>query len=506
MNVALPNVTFAEEAGFSQRAGVPRIATGIPGLDMVLGGGLPAGRTCLVAGPPGSGKTTVGNQLAFNHAAMGRHAVVATLMTETHDVLLANLASFAFFDATRVGERVSYLNLFDALEHDGLDGVIAAIRRVTRETGALLLVIDGATVIEDVAASPLAIRRFAQQLQAQAMVLGATTVLLTSQNRDQLGVLGAHVDGVMALSNDRVESRHLRQLEVLKLRGGPHVDGAHAFAITEAGLVVFPRLESVVGWQRRPEQSQGARLLGTGIPGLDTMVGGGLLPFSSTLLMGTPGAGKTLLGLSFLLEGAAQGERGLLTGFHETEPDLIATAAGIGLDLRSAIERGLVRILWDPPLEVSADAWAWRLLAIVREHRPQRVFVDAINDVERLITSSQRTPTFVAALTNELRTLGATTLVATEIDAYVDEQLAIPIPATSATMDNGILLRQVELGSALHRIISIMKARQITTDPAIRRFSIGEDGIRIGAPFAGAKRLLTGSADSTQMLPADGSP
>jgi KaiC/GvpD/RAD55 family RecA-like ATPase len=91
--------------------GVSRIATGVPGLDLVLGGGLPAGRTCLVAGPPGSGKTTLGNQLAFAHAAMGAYAVVATLLTETHDLLLANLASFQFLDAALVGERVSYLNL-----------------------------------------------------------------------------------------------------------------------------------------------------------------------------------------------------------------------------------------------------------------------------------------------------------------------------------------------------------------------------------------------------------
>lgn len=177
-------------------AGSARLETGISGLDAVLGGGLPAGRTSLVAGQPGTGKTTVGNQLAYHNATTGGRAVVATLLAETQDLMLANLASFTFFDASFVGERVIYLNLFDALEK-GLDAVSTAIRRVVRETEASLLVVDGATVIEDIAYSPLALRRFAQQLHTQAAVLGATTLLLTGHTREELGDLGAHVDGVI---------------------------------------------------------------------------------------------------------------------------------------------------------------------------------------------------------------------------------------------------------------------------------------------------------------------
>src|SRR5215207_3427388 len=265
--------------------GPPRLETGVLGLDAILGGGIPVGRTCMVAGSPGVGKTTLGNQLAFHYAATGGRALVTTLLAETHDMMLANLRGFRFFDPALVGDRVHYLNLFDALEEEGLDGIIAAVRHMARESNASLIVVDGAAVIEDVAPSQLALRRFVQQLQAQAAMLGATTVLLTGHSRDQLEVFGAHVDGVMVLVNERFASRHVRQLEVLKLRGGRHVNGAHEFLITDDGLTVHPRLESVVGWRRPPEQP--GALLGTGVAGLDAMLGGGLMPFSSTLLMGT---------------------------------------------------------------------------------------------------------------------------------------------------------------------------------------------------------------------------
>src|SRR5687768_3517065 len=122
--------------------GPPRLETGVLGLDAVLGGGIPVGRTCMVAGAPGVGKTTRGNQLAFHHAATDGRAFVATLLSETHHLMLANLRGFCFFDPTLIGDRVHYLNLFDALAEEGLDGTIAAVRRVARENGATLIVID----------------------------------------------------------------------------------------------------------------------------------------------------------------------------------------------------------------------------------------------------------------------------------------------------------------------------------------------------------------------------
>lgn len=334
-----------------------RLPTGISGFDAITGGGLPARRTVLVTGAPGTGKTTFGNQLAFAHAARGGQVIVATLLTESHDVLLENLQSFRFFDADIVGERVRYLSLLTPLMEGGLDATIAALRREVRQGNATLLVVDGTAIADDFASSTFDLRRFAQQLESQSSLLGCTTVLLTSTSAKDSDPLWAHVNGVVLLTNRLVDSRHARMLELVKMRGARYADGAHEFVIREDGIIVFPRLESLAGRHRQPQNAR--HVLGTGVVGLDAMLGGGLMPLSTTLVMGTPGAGKTILGLSFLLEGAGRGERSLFASFHETVDDLATTAKGIGLDLRSHIESGLIRVLWNPPLELSVDEWAW---------------------------------------------------------------------------------------------------------------------------------------------------
>jgi circadian clock protein KaiC len=229
------------------------------------------------------------------------------------------------------------------------------------------------------------------------------------------------------------------------------------------------------------------------VPGLDDMLRGGIPAGSATLVLGTPGAGKTLTGLHFLVEGARRGEPGLVATFHEAPAELAAKGAGVGLALAPLLEGGLIRVLWQPGAEQSADAWARELLAQVAEHRPRRIFLESLVELERLLHGTpERLAPFLGALLGRLRAAGATVLLSAEIGSVVGQE--VRMPALSAAIDNAVLLRYVELRSHLHRLLSIIKIRDSDYDTAIREFRISSRGLEVAATFESAEAILTGAA------------
>ncbi|MGY2049430.1 RAD55 family ATPase [Methylobacterium sp. JK268] len=459
-----------------------RVPTGIAGLDEILGGGLFEGGVYIVQGTPGSGKTIFANQVCFTHAAAaGGRVLYVTLLAESHARMLAHIAGLSFFDAAAIPDRLTYLSAFRILQEEGLAGLLSLLRREAGEREASLLVLDGVMAAEESADSTFAFKKFIHELQTQAAASGATVLLLTSAGSGAEMVAAEHtmVDGLIELSSRLCGRRAERDLEVRKFRGSGFLRGRHVFRITDAGVAVFPRTEARLREPSRRDHVQGPKA-SLGVPALDRMLDGGLPPHSTTLLAGPCGIGKTTLGLQFL--GAAD-EPGLLVGFHESAAALATKAAVLGLPAAEPLAAGAIRVMWQPTTEGLIDEVCERLLADVRNRGVRRVFLDGLDAMGRLAEDEDRIIRIVAALTAELRALDVTSIVTMETD-LTGHVAGLPLSGVSlrgasAITENILLMRFVEQRSLLHRMVSVIKARDSAIDQRLRCFSIRPGGLAV---------------------------
>src|SRR5919107_4980172 len=278
---------------------IERVPSGVPGLDTILRGGFPKGGIHMLQGTPGAGKTILGNQLCYHHAAAGGRALYATLLAESHARMLLHLGTMRFFDAARLPDQIAYLSGFGALQGEGLPGLVTLLRREVTARKATVLVLDGLVAAEDQAASDTEFKTFIQELQTQAGLHGCTVFLLTTAKGQVLPPKHTMVDGIVELTDVRFGSRTERGLFVNKLRGSDYLPGRHPFRITEEGLVVYPRVEAAFRVTTRPDAARSGRL-STGVEGLDAMLGGGLPEATVTGVLGPSGIGKTTLGLHYV--------------------------------------------------------------------------------------------------------------------------------------------------------------------------------------------------------------
>lgn len=482
--------------GEKQTFELSRLRTGVTGLDAVLGGGLFNGSCNLVLGAAGTGKTVLGAQIAFNHVRRGGRALYMTVLTESHSRLLAHIATMAYFDPAIVGDGVYVVSGTKELTARGLRGLTLSIRRLVRERKATLLVLDGASIIEGSARSSRDYQTFVHELGAIADMLDCTVVLLGNSDGVSSGAARAIVDCLIVLHDQIDGMRAIRSIQVLKMRGSRHLEGIHAFDIDRRGMRVFPRVEAIVS-QRRPRPAEVHRKLGTGVQPLDEMLTGGVMAASTTLLLGAPGSGKTLFGLSFLAAGAESGERSVYFGFYESPDRLVAKGEGVGLPLSRLVEEGQLTICWQLPIERSSDDLVQRLLRVLKRTKATRLFIDGLDGIALSAAFPERLPTFVIGLSNTLRARGVTTFISQEAPPFV-ATIEIPVIGVSATVENIFLLRYVEHRAHLRRLLSILKVRESSYDSSLREFRISTDGLHVEASSESAEAILSGHARSAQ--------
>ncbi len=486
----------------STEADLERVPSGIAGIDTILGGGFLRGGLHIVQGMPGAGKTTFANQVSFNHAAAGGRALYVTLLAEYHSRMMQHLGGMSFFDPAQIPDRISYVSGFRTFRNDGLRGLLDLVRREVIANDVSLLVIDGLVASERAASDARSLSEFVHELQGVAVATDCTMFLITGNSAgDQVTPEHTMVDGILELSDQLFGWSAERTLEVAKFRGSAHLRGKHAFEIGAGGLVIYPRMEAVLARPSRPDLGSLAKA-SSGIDRLDTMLGGGLPTASTTMAMGPSGVGKTTLGLHFLSR-SSEAEPGLMFGFYETPPRILAKSREVCRPLVGLLEGGAVEVLWQPPTDGLLDAYGARLLDAVHRRGVKRLFIDGLGAFQNAANDSSRMSHYLTALMNELRVLGVTTICTLEVPDVIGPHLRTPIGDLSSLAENLVLLRYIELRSRLYRLISILKVRDSDFDPLLHQFALTDQGLAIEATNAGAEAILTtlSSTHPDELLP-----
>jgi circadian clock protein KaiC len=518
-DVERPTVSPPDESFLTAGLGVagegqplPKLPSGVPGLDQITLGGLPEGRVTLVMGTAGTGKTMLGAQFLAQGAAMEQGSVFVSFEEPVVD-LRRNLATIGWdIAAWEAAGRWAFVDgspADTALGGTGVDGsatgdypfatLVAQIGQAVDRTGATRVVLDSVNVaLSDDRRHG---RQQLRQLVGHLRRIGLTVVVTVEDDPDRsptpsAGVEQFVVDSVILMRNTLEQEKRRRTLEVLKMRGAMHLKGEYPFTIfPDQGVVVIPL--SVI------ELTQGSSniRISSGNTVLDEICDGGFFRDSVVLVSGATGTGKTLMATEFLAGGVAAGERALLFAFEESRDQIFRNAAAWGHDFAAMEASGLLRVISTYPETASLEDHLVNAVKQITDFRPARVAIDSLSALERSGTP-RGFQEFIIVLTSYIK--------GEQIAGLFTSSAPNLLGGTSATdghistlTDSIILLRYVERHSAVHRAVTVLKMRGSRHDQRIRSFVIDSTGMHIGEPFSDVSGILAGVTTTTGATPTD---
>lgn len=487
----------------------PRICTGIPGLDTILCGGLSRNRVYLLEGSPGTGKTTLALQFLIEGIRNGETGLYITLSEsreEIHEI------------ANSHGWDIDGISMFELVNDAGLDpdaeqsilhpsevelgettkSIMSEVDRVMPAR----VVFDSLSELRLLAQNPLRYRRQILAIKNYFSTRKCTVILLddkTAEHGDQQLHSIAH--GVITLEQLAQEfGKERRRLNVVKMRGIKFRGGYHDFILDTGGITVFPRL---IASEHAADFTPGSQ--STGAPGLDRLLGGGLVSGTNTLFIGPSGIGKTTLSIRAILAALERGESAAFYLFDEGLGTFIARSAALDMDIRPFIENGKLVIQHIDPAELAPGQFAQMLRDAVENHGASFIVIDSLNAYLQSMPGEKYLILQMHELLTYLNNRGITTVLVLGQHGLVGEMHnSVDV---SYLADATVLLRYFETNGRLHRAITVIKSRTNDHAQTIHELQLNKKGVDVGKALEGFEGVLTGVPHyrgTTPMMPATG--
>lgn len=463
-----------------RKVNIKKLDTGVPGLNEVLGGGLPEYSFNIIAGAPGGGKTTLAHQIMFANASEESPAIFFTVLGEPAIKMLRYQQQFEFFKAEKLNKCVHFINLNHIVLEQDLDQVLDEIVKQVEIFNPGIVVVDSfRTVMREsqVFGKGIALQSFVQKLALHLTSWQATTFLIGEYTEAEIrdNPVSTVSDGLFWLYQNVERSSIVRKLQVMKSRGQESIPGLHTFRITSAGVQIFPR---TLGLEGKRAVSHHKERYPIGIPELDALIGGGIPSGDSFLVAGPAGSGKSIIATQFIAEGIRNGQAGLVAIFEEKPEEYARKAIYLDFDVKEQQDKGLLRILYLRPLDLSVDETISEILAAVKTMGTRRLVIDSLVGFEMALAPSYRADfrESLYRMMGALKRSGVTVMSTIEVENSFSDLKFTPY-SISFLCDDMLRLRYVEIDAELRKVMVVIKMRRSGHSKEIREYNITEKGV-----------------------------
>jgi circadian clock protein KaiC len=478
----------------SPYAAVTKALTGIQGFDEITDGGLPVGRTTLVMGGPGSGKTVFALQTLVNGAHHSKLSGIFVAFEESTRQIVANAATFGWDLPALEKEKLFFLDArlspddVKAGEFD-LVGMLALLQAKAEEIHATRIVFDGMDVLLGLLDDPVVERREIYRIRdwlVQTGLTGIITQKVGGHEADQrYGFLQFMVDCVVVLRHQVVDGSAFRHLRVMKYRGSGFVGDEFPITLTKDGLQLINRGPTALQYEVTEER------ISTGLPRLDTMLRGGYYRGSDVLISGAPGTAKSTLAGLFAAAACERGERTLYVSFDEGPAQIVRNLGSVGIRLAPHMRSGVLMMYSTRTRGANIGDQFGVLRAKVREHQPRCVVIDPLS---ALATKVEHVASADAAqqFLDFLKGTGITVVNTSLMDGLsTDEATATGI---STIADTWIHVSYIVQDGERNRALTIVKSRGTGHSNQVRELTLSDEGVTLTDAFVAQGKVLMGVA------------